>query len=87
MDALQPTRNSIVHGLWLLAAPLQYRRLGLHPDGPESKPLDVDLPAFAQQSGQLHRKLEDLSRGTDWKEAVAALPEVEFSADSNVFLT
>lgn len=87
MDILQPKRNSIVHGLWLLAAPLEYRKLGVHPTGPKSEPLNIDLSAFAVQSGKLHTKLEDLYREPNWKDVVASLPEVSFSPESNVFLT
>jgi hypothetical protein len=87
METLQPKRNSIFHGLWLLAAPLEYRKLGMNPTGPKSEPLNVDLSAFAMQSGELHTKLEDLDREPNWQEAVAALPEVSFSPESNFFLT
>ncbi len=87
MDAPQAKRNSIVHGLWLLAAPLEYRKLGAHPTGPKSEPLDIDLSAFAVQSENLHTTLEDLYREPNCKEVVAALPEVQFSPESNVFLT
>jgi hypothetical protein len=87
MDTLQPRRNSIVHGLWMLAAPLEYRRLGKTPTGPGSEPLDIDLSAFARQSGGLYTKLDELYREPEWQESVAALPEIEFSPESNYFLT
>jgi hypothetical protein len=87
IENLQSKRNTIVHGLWMLEAPLEYKKLGVNPQGPKSEPLKINLHEFAVQSGNLYRELERLYRESDWKEIVAALPDVEFSAESNVFMT